>query len=395
MRSGTLPRAGAVFFAVAPGTGLPLLPPSGLPAADSQPTHPEVFMQRDTMTGAAIAFEGVGKSFDAKGGRVTALENIGLQVPAGTITGIIGRSGAGKSTLLRMVNGLERPSAGRVTVGGRDVGAARGAELREIRREVGMIFQHFNLLSSRTVEGNVALPMEIAGLPRDEIRRHAADLLARVGLEAQSGRYPAELSGGQKQRVGIARALATGPKVLLSDEATSALDPETTQTVLRLLADINRDLGLTILLITHEMAVVRDIASHVAVIDGGRIVEQGETYGIFTSPAHPVTQSFLAGVTGVTLPRFISERMQAAPPAGPAREVIRITFLGDRATDPLLAQMSGALGLEVNILAGAIEEIGARPFGNLLISVPAERGAEARAYLETHQQRTEVLGYVV
>ncbi|WP_138470209.1 methionine ABC transporter ATP-binding protein [Poseidonocella sp. HB161398] len=352
-------------------------------------------MQRETTTGAAITFDGVGKSYPKKGGgSVMALEGVDLEVPPGAITGIIGRSGAGKSTLLRMVNGLERPTAGTVRVGTRDIGAARGAELREMRREVGMIFQHFNLLSSRTVYENVALPLEIAGRPAAEIRRRASDLVARVGLEALAERYPAELSGGQKQRVGIARALATGPKVLLSDEATSALDPETTQTVLKLLADINRDLGLTILLITHEMAVVRDIASHVAVIEGGRIVEQGATYDIFTTPAHATTRSFLSGVTGVTLPRFIADRMNAEPPAGPAREVIRITFLGDRATDPLLAQMSGALGLEVNILAGAIEEIGARPFGNLLISVPADRGAEARAYLESHQQRTEVLGYV-
>ncbi|WP_108259444.1 methionine ABC transporter ATP-binding protein [Mangrovicoccus ximenensis] len=351
-------------------------------------------MQSDTLAGAAITFDGVGKSFDAKGGSVMALEGVDLAVAPGSITGIIGRSGAGKSTLLRMVNGLERPTTGKVMVGGRDVGTAKGARLREIRREVGMIFQHFNLLASRTVRGNVALPMEIAGVPAAEIRRRTGDLIARVGLEALADRYPAELSGGQKQRVGIARALATGPKVLLSDEATSALDPETTQTVLRLLAEINRDLGLTILMITHEMAVLRDIASHVAVIEGGRIVEQGETYDIFTAPAHPTTRSFLSGVTGVTLPRFLADRLTAERPGGPSREVIRITFLGERATDPLLAEMSAALGVEVNILAGAIEEVGARPFGNLLISVPAERGAEARAYLESHQQRTEVLGYV-
>ncbi|MBT9385690.1 ATP-binding cassette domain-containing protein [Pseudooceanicola sp. CBS1P-1] len=352
-------------------------------------------MQRETSAGAAILFDDVGKTYPQKGaGSVMALEGISLEVPAGAITGIIGRSGAGKSTLMRMVNGLEKPTSGRITVGGRDVGAAHGAALREIRREVGMIFQHFNLLSSRTVLENVALPMEIAGVPRGQIRTRASDLVARVGLEKLANRYPAELSGGQKQRVGIARALATEPKVLLSDEATSALDPETTQTVLKLLADINRDLGLTVLLITHEMAVVRDIASHMAVIDGGRIVEAGETYDIFTTPQHPTTRSFLSGVTGVTLPRFIAEQMVTERPEGPAREVIRITFLGDKATDPLLAQMSAALGLDVNILAGAIEEIGPRPFGNLLISVPADRGAEARSYLETHQQRTEVLGYV-
>ncbi|MFN3527345.1 MAG: methionine ABC transporter ATP-binding protein, partial [Paracoccus sp. (in: a-proteobacteria)] len=189
--------------------------------------------------------------------------------PEGSITGIIGRSGAGKSTLLRMVNGLERPTEGRVTVAGHDVGAARGGALRAIRRDVGMIFQHFNLLASRTVRGNVALPLEIAGLPATQIRARVDELIDQVGLTALADRYPAELSGGQKQRVGIARALATRPKVLLSDEATSALDPETTQTVLDLLTRINRDLGLTVLLITHEMAVLRDIASHMAVIEAG------------------------------------------------------------------------------------------------------------------------------
>ena len=352
-------------------------------------------MKTESSTGAAITFDEVGKSFPKKGGgQVTALEDISLSVEPGTITGIIGRSGAGKSTLLRMVNGLEKPTSGKVIVGGRDVGDAKGQALRDIRREVGMIFQHFNLLSSRTVFENVALPLEISGTPSGEIKKRVDDLVARVGLQELSARYPAELSGGQKQRVGIARALATQPKVLLSDEATSALDPETTQTVLELLSDINRDLGLTILLITHEMAVVRDIASHVAVIEDGHIVEDGATYDIFTEPKHPTTQSFLSSVTGVTLPHFIARKLQDTPPAGPAREVLRITFVGDNATDPLLARMSSELGLQVNILAGAVEEIGPRPFGNLLISVEADRAAEARAYLESHEQRTEVLGYV-
>ncbi|OWY08131.1 methionine ABC transporter ATP-binding protein [Thioclava sp. F34-6] len=346
-------------------------------------------------SGAAITFQNLGKSFDKKGsGQVMALEGVTLDVPAGTITGIIGRSGAGKSTLLRMINGLEQPTSGTVTVAGHDVGRAGAAELRRIRRDVGMIFQHFNLLSSRTVYGNVALPLEIAGVPSAEIKRRVDDLIARVGLQDLSRRYPAELSGGQKQRVGIARALATQPKVLLSDEATSALDPETTQTVLKLLADINRDLGLTILLITHEMAVVREIASHVAVIDGGRIVEAGPTYDVFADPKHPTTRSFLSGITGITLPSFIAGRLQAERPQGPSQEVIRITFAGRHATDPMLAKLTSELGIAVNILAGAIEEIGAHPFGNLLVSVEAERAAEARAYLERHQLLTEVLGYV-
>ncbi len=352
-------------------------------------------MTGSTATDAAIRFDGVGKAFAGPGGaRISALDDVTMTVEPGAICGIIGRSGAGKSTLLRMVNGLERPTTGTVTVAGHDVGRARGAALRRVRREVGMIFQHFNLLASRTVAGNIALPLEIAGTPAGPIRARVADLIDRVGLRGLEGRYPAELSGGQKQRVGIARALATQPKVLLSDEATSALDPETTQTVLRLLADINRDLGLTILLITHEMAVVRDIASHMAVIEGGRIVESGPTYDIFTNPAHPTTQSFLGGVTGLTLPGFIAGRMLETRPDGPAQEIIRVTFAGTHATDPMLSRLAVEQGIASNILAGAIEEVGPHPFGNLLISVDADRGAQARAYLERHGLLTKVLGYV-
>lgn len=345
--------------------------------------------------GASIVFQAVGKTFLKPGGAVvSAVDDASLTVEAGAITGIIGRSGAGKSTLLRMVNGLERPTAGKILVGGQDVGAAQGAALRAIRRDVGMIFQHFNLLASRTVAGNIALPLEVAGVSRAKIKARVADLIHRVGLDKESDRYPAELSGGQKQRVGIARALATEPKVLLSDEATSALDPETTQTVLQLLKDINRELGLTILLITHEMAVVRDIASHVAVIEGGKIVEAGKTYDVFTAPEHATTRSFLSGVTGVTLPAFIKGRMQDTRLPGPCEEVVRVTFAGEHATDPMLALLTRELGIAVNILAGAIEEIGTQPFGNLLISFDADKGVQARAYLEQHGLLTEVLGYV-
>ncbi|WP_164871438.1 MULTISPECIES: ATP-binding cassette domain-containing protein [Paracoccus] len=343
------------------------------------------------MTGAAITFEGLGKSFPKAGGQVTALADITLSVPEGGITGIIGRSGAGKSTLLRMVNGLERPTTGRVTVSGRDVGTATGSALRAIRRDVGMIFQHFNLLASRTVRGNIALPLEVAGTPRGQIRARVDQLIEQVGLGALADRYPAELSGGQKQRVGIARALATGPKVLLSDEATSALDPETTQTVLDLLAQINRDLGVSVLLITHEMAVLRDIASHMAVIEAGRIVEAGPTYDIFARPQHPTTRRFLSGVTGATLPAFVAARLQTDPPGD---QVIRVTFAGLHATDPMLARLATDLGISANILGGTIEEIGTRPFGNLLISVPQDRGDQARAFLEQHGLTTEVLGHV-
>ncbi|MDF3605957.1 methionine ABC transporter ATP-binding protein [Paracoccus sp. DMF-8] len=347
------------------------------------------------MTEAAISFQGVTRLFPQKGGRdVVALDDIWLDVPQGAITGIIGRSGAGKSTLLRLVNGLERPSSGQVIVADRDVTQAEGADLRAMRREVGMIFQHFNLLASRTVAGNIALPLEIAGVPQSEIAPRVAQLIELVGLGAQADRYPAELSGGQKQRVGIARALATRPRVLLSDEATSALDPDTTRQVLELLQDINRELGLTILLITHEMAVVRDICTHVAVIEGGRIVEAGETYAVFSRPEHPTTRSFLTGVTGVAVPGFVAGQMRDAPQSDAAQAVLQITFVGDHATDPMLSRLAVECGIETNILAGAIEEIGPNPFGSLIVSLPARRPAEARAFLGEHGMMTEVLGYV-
>lgn len=347
------------------------------------------------MTQPAISFQGVTRRYPQKGGSdVVALHDIWLDVPQGAITGIIGRSGAGKSTLLRMVNGLERPSTGTVLVNDHDVSAASGPALRAVRREVGMIFQHFNLLASRTVAENIALPLEIAGVAATGIAPRVAELIDRVGLGAQANRYPAELSGGQKQRVGIARALATGPRVLLSDEATSALDPDTTRQVLELLHRINRELGLTILLITHEMAVVRDICSDVAVIEAGRIVEAGQTYDIFSKPAHPTTRSFLQGVTGVTVPQFIASQMHTSPQGADAQAVVQITFIGSHATDPMLARLTAERGISVNILAGAIEEIGTRPFGSLIVGLPSPRLAEARGFLEQHGLLTEVLGHV-
>ena len=340
-----------------------------------------------------IRFENVSKIWPQRGGPgMRALDGVTLDVPAGAITGIIGRSGAGKSTLLRMANGLERPTSGTVRLGEADVGRATGAGLRAIRRDVGMIFQHFNLLANRTVAGNIALPLEIAG-QRDAAAR-VGELARLVGLDGLLDRYPAELSGGQKQRVGIARALATGPRVLLSDEATSALDPETTRSVLALLSDINAQLGLTILLITHEMAVVRQICSHVAVIEAGRIVEAGETYRVFSNPSHPVTRSFLTGITTIALPRFVAERMTETRPQGPSQAVMQVTFVGQHATDPMLSRLTRDLGLDVNILAGAIEEIGPRPFGNLLVALDAGQAGQAAAELERHGMLTRVLGYV-
>lgn len=231
-----------------------------------------------------IDLQAVSLRYPSTKGDVWALRNINLQVPQGTTFGIIGRSGAGKSSLVRTINLLNRPTEGRVTVNGIDLTGLGASQLRHSRRDIGMIFQHFNVLSSRTVFDNVALPLELAGLSRQSIRARVDPLLELVGLASLRDRYPAQISGGQKQRVGIARALANQPKVLLSDEATSALDPETTRSILALLREIRRELGLTLVLITHQMQVIKQVADQVAVMEAGQIVEQGDTLRVFSQP---------------------------------------------------------------------------------------------------------------
>ncbi|KQU31093.1 methionine ABC transporter ATP-binding protein [Methylobacterium sp. Leaf94] len=346
---------------------------------------------------AVIRFESVSKTYAPRrnGTAVAALEGIDLAVPAGLILGIIGRSGAGKSTLIRLINGLERPSAGRVWVGDAEVSALRPRDLRALRARVGMIFQHFNLLSSRDAAGNVALPLEIAGWAPAAIRARVAELLDLVGLADQAGRYPAELSGGQKQRVGIARALATRPEVLLSDEATSALDPETTRAILALLARINRELGLTIVLITHEMSVIRAVADRVAVIENGAIVEEGSAFDVFTRPRAEITRSLLAGEMGHGLPPVLAARIGAGPRPG-ATVVLRIAFEDAPDGTAILAKLARDTGIEAAILAGTVDEIGGRPYGSLAIGLPPapDVAARARAYLAQHSIDSQVLGYL-
>jgi D-methionine transport system ATP-binding protein len=367
-------------------------------AAVTNPGRPTLSQPASGMAAEpAIRFEDVTKRYVARGGaaEVHALAGIDLSVAAGSVLGVIGRSGAGKSTLIRLVNGLDRPSGGRIIVGGADIGALDEAGLRQARRSIGMIFQHFNLLSSRTAADNIALPLEIAGLGRAAVRTRVAELLDLVGLADKRDRYPTELSGGQKQRVGIARALATRPRVLLSDEATSALDPETTRQILDLLARINAELGLTILLITHEMSVIRRVAREVAVLDGGRIVEAGPVFDVFTRPTHPVTRSFLAEETGHTLPPYVADRLRPAPVPG-SQAVIRILFRGPHATDPVLSRLTRDLGADVNILAGTVDEIAGQPYGTLVIGIAAEENAVAAAlaYLHGQDLAAEVIGYV-
>jgi D-methionine transport system ATP-binding protein len=344
-----------------------------------------------------IAFDGVGKIYPArdKSAEVVALADIDLEVPEGAIVGVIGRSGAGKSTLIRLINGLERPSGGHVLVNGTDMAALDERRLREARRSIGMIFQHFNLLSSRTAFENVALPLEIAGFAKSEIAGIVEPLLDRVGLSDKRDRYPAELSGGQKQRVGIARALATKPKVLLSDEATSALDPETTDQILSLLKSINTELKLTIVFITHEMSVVKRLADRVAVLESGRIVEQGTTYEIFAHPRHDTTRRFVGSVTGGNTPEWLLVKLGAERRQGDVA-VLHIAFAGGEADQPVLSRLTRTLGVDVNILHGQVETIAGHPFGSLFISVSSDPDIlrEVIAQLRASQNTVEHLGYV-
>ncbi len=345
----------------------------------------------------AIAFRGVSKIYPARAAsaEVVALDDINLSIPSGQIVGVIGRSGAGKSTLIRMINGLERPSRGSVMVGDTDITALDERALRRARRSIGMIFQHFNLLSSRTAFGNVALPLEIAGTDKKDIAGIVDPLLELVGLADKRDRYPAELSGGQKQRVGIARAIATRPKVLLSDEATSALDPETTRQILSLLEEINRELKLTILFITHEMSVVKAIADKVAVIEQGRIVEQGETHAVFARPQHETTRSFVSSVTGRAIPDWLAALLHETP-ARPAQAVLRVSFLGEATDRPVLSRVARDLGIDVNILHGQMETIAGHPFGTLFVAVPGDAATVTRAMQELAAggNTVELLGHV-
>ena len=315
-----------------------------------------------------IRLEGVGKRF---AGGTVALDGVDLSVARGQVFGIIGRSGAGKSTLVRLLNGLERPSAGRVLVDGADVAALDGAGLRALRRRVGMIFQAFGLLSSRTVADNVAFPLKVAGMARAARDARVAELLARVGLADHGHKYPAMLSGGQKQRVGIARALATGPDILLCDEATSALDPETTRDVLALIADLNRDLGLTIVLITHEMDVVRQVCDRVAVLHRGRVVEQGAVADIFLDPQAAETRALLA------------EAGEQGPAAFPDFDgpIVRWTCHGATIGQPVLTMVARETGADFAILDGRIGRLRDERYGQLTLGLSGGNTAAAIAAL--------------
>ena len=344
-----------------------------------------------------IQLSHIEKTYDSPSGPVKALKGIDLTIERGEIFGIIGLSGAGKSTLIRCINMLERPTAGKVIVDGQDMTAMSEKELRKARKNIGMIFQHFNLLSSATVYDNIAFPLRLSHTPEEEIKKKVLPLLDLVGLADKAHQYPSQLSGGQKQRVGIARALASEPKVLLCDEATSALDPQTTRSILELIQDINRKLSLTVVVITHEMQVIKDICDKVAVIENGVIAEQGTVLEVFTNPQKPITKDFISVLLSNELPAAFRGGEVSKTPLPGAYLLLRLTFIGESADNPVLAGMIRKFPeIEVTMLFGNLDQIKSTPFGRMIIGItgPEARIQEALQYLRQQDLKEEVIGYV-
>jgi D-methionine transport system ATP-binding protein len=336
---------------------------------------------------AIIIVKGLTKTFGDKGsGRVEALVNVDLSVEEGEIFGVVGLSGAGKSTFIRCLNRLETPTSGSVTVDGRDLNGLKREELRSFRRDIGMIFQSFNLLSSRTAAGNVAFPLEVAGKGRQEIKARVSELLEMVGLADKAEAYPAQLSGGQKQRVGIARALANDPKILLSDEATSSLDPQTTSSILTLIEDLKNRLGLTVVLITHEMKVITEICDLVAIMESGRVVELGRVMDVFTDPRHPTSKKFIDSVHP-SLEQFMGSDFK------PKGKLVRILFMGEITTEPLVYELVKRFDVTPNILQAHLDVIKNLTSGTLLIDLSGEGDSvsQALAYIESLKLSFRVL----
>ncbi|HIV27273.1 MAG TPA: ATP-binding cassette domain-containing protein [Candidatus Ornithocaccomicrobium faecavium] len=340
-----------------------------------------------------IVIEDAYKTFESGARKVDAVRGVSLTIQDGEIFGVIGYSGAGKSTLIRLINLLERPTSGRIFVNGQELTALAPKELRQARRKIGMIFQHFNLMKSRTVYSNVAYPLRGSPLSKEERRDKVMNLLKLVGLEEKALAYPSQLSGGQKQRVAIARALANDPTVLLCDEATSALDPQTTQDILRLLRDVNRKLGITIVLITHEIAVVKEICTRLAVMDAGRVVEEGAIYDVFSQPKAELTQRFIR--TTNNLARF-EELLATAPDSlnlKPGDVIAQMEFHGGSAGHALVSTLSREYGVDISIVFGNIDILQATPLGTLIVIFrgPVDQVQKALLAAEKSEVQVEVL----
>ena len=343
-----------------------------------------------------IEISHVNKVFYQGTKEINALKDINLNIQQGTIFGVIGSSGAGKSTLIRCVNMLERPTNGSVIVDGVDLTKLSSKQLSEARRNIGMIFQHFNLLSSRTVFENVALPLELAGKSVSHIKKKVSELLQLVGLSEKRDTYPSNLSGGQKQRVAIARALASDPKVLLCDEATSALDPATTQSILELLKEINRKLNITILLITHEMDVVKSICHEVAIIGDGELVEKGSVGDIFAHPKTELAHQFIRSTLDLSIPDDYQARLQPTRVQG-SYPLVRLEFTGATVDAPLMSQISRKFNIDVSILSSDLDYAGGVKFGMMVAEIfgDEENDNAAIQYLRDNKVKVEVLGYVL
>lgn len=341
-----------------------------------------------------IELNHINKVFQYGDRKIQALSDVSLTVPAGQIFGVIGASGAGKSTLIRCVNLLERPTSGQVIVNSHDLTKLSETQLTRARREIGMIFQHFNLLSSRTVFGNVALPLELVKSDIN-VKKRVTELLELVGLSDKHNVYPDNLSGGQKQRVAIARALASNPKVLLCDEATSALDPATTRSILELLKDINRRLGLTILLITHEMDVVKRICDQVAVISDGKLIEQDKVSEMFSHPKTELAQEFIRSTLHLDIPDDYQQRLSQQQTMN-SFPLLQLEFTGQSVDAPLLSEISRNYNVNNNIISAQMDYAGGIKFGIMLTEMHGDpkQTLAAIAFLQDHHVKVEVLGYV-
>ena len=336
------------------------------------------------------------KIYDSPAGPVHALKDISLHINKGEIFGIIGLSGAGKSTLVRCINLLERPTKGKVTIDGKDMTAMSEAELRNARKGIGMIFQHFNLLSSATVFDNIAFPLQLSNTPKKDIEKKVKELLELVGLSDKADQYPSQLSGGQKQRVGIARALASEPGILLCDEATSALDPQTTKSILQLIKDINHKLKLTVVVITHEMQVIKEICDKVAVIDKGVIAEEGHVLDVFINPQQPITKEFISVLLSNDLPVDFRKAAISRQPIQDGTLLMRLTFIGETANDPIISNLVKKYNVSADLFFGSLDDIKGAPFGRLIIGMDgSEADIEAATnYLNEQKVKVEVIGYV-
>ena len=335
-----------------------------------------------------LEFQNITKIYESKNKKIVGVDNVSLKINKGDIFGIVGYSGAGKSSLLRCVNLLERPSSGKVLVDGVDLTQLPSTELRKARLKIGMIFQHFYLISQKTVGENIAFALRAAKTPKSEINERVKQLLEMVGLTDKKDVFPSQLSGGQKQRVGIARALANNPSILLCDEATSALDPKTTLSILKLLKQINQKLGITIVLITHEMNVVKEICNRMAIMQDGQVIEEGTVYDIFAQPLKPLTQEFINSVVSFEIPNEIIKDVKG--------EVIKLLFKGDVAGEGVISDTVQRFNVKGNFLHGTIEYIQERPLGIFIMELQGEKTAvnEAKIYMEQRGALVEVVKHV-